>query len=175
MTSSEARPRRGRAFLFCRFASVRSGLLLLALALVAAATTEGRAEPVLPAAPAGAAECAAGAVAAVVTELYLGRSRGGRRVVSDAAWEHFLAREITPRFPDGLTVLDGRGQWRDGAGRVVREATKVVVLVTPATGGDRATAGASREARVAAIVDAYKRRFDQRSVLVLTRAVCAQF
>ncbi|WP_165363849.1 MULTISPECIES: DUF3574 domain-containing protein [Rhodoplanes] len=139
------------------------------------ATTEGRAEPVLPAALAGAAECAAGAVAAVVTELYLGRSRGGRRVVSDAAWERFLAREITPRFPDGLTVLDGRGQWRDGAARVVREATKVVVLVTPATGGDRATAGASREARVAAIVDAYKRRFDQRSVLVLTRMACAQF
>ncbi|WP_170300870.1 DUF3574 domain-containing protein [Rhodoplanes serenus] len=135
----------------------------------------------LPTAPAGAAECAAGAVAAVVTELYLGRSRGDRRVVSDAAWERFLAREITPRFPDGLTVLDGRGQWRDGAGRVVREATKVVVLVTPATAAQETTEGAglaaasSREARVAAIVAAYKRRFDQRSVLVLTRMACAQF
>ena len=35
--------------------------------------------------------------------------------------------EITPRFPDGLTVVDSVGQWRDPArGRLVRERGKLV-------------------------------------------------
>jgi hypothetical protein len=39
----------------------------------------------------------------------LGTSEGA---VSDAAWSHFLAAVMTPRFPDGLTVIDAHGQWR---------------------------------------------------------------
>lgn len=36
-------------------------------------------------------------------------------MVSDEDWRAFLAAEVTPRFPDGLTVIDAAGQWRDGA------------------------------------------------------------
>ncbi|NVO16007.1 MAG: DUF3574 domain-containing protein [Rhodoplanes sp.] len=117
--------------------------------------------------------CPAGETRSVVTELFFGRDGGGRRVVTAARWEAFLAHEITPRFPNGLTVIDARGQWRDPAGgRITREATKLVVLVTPA---DAASGTASRQDRVAAIVDTYKRRFRQKSVLVLTRPACARF
>ena len=60
-------------------------------------------------------------------ELYFGRNIGGRLGVSERQWARFLAREITPRFPDGLTVLDARGQWRDPARHVlVREPSKLV-------------------------------------------------
>src|SRR5258705_7403509 len=45
-------------------------------------------------------------------ELMFGRSIAGHLRVGEAAWARFLAREITPRFPDGLTVLDTAGQWR---------------------------------------------------------------
>src|SRR5258707_8051902 len=44
-------------------------------------------------------------------ELMFGRSIAGHLRVGEAAWSRFLAREITPRFPDGLTVLDAAGQW----------------------------------------------------------------
>src|SRR5260370_450493 len=49
-------------------------------------------------------------------ELLFGRSIAGHLRVSEAAWSRFLAREITPRFPDGLTVLDAAGQWRGPVG-----------------------------------------------------------
>lgn len=39
-----------------------------------------------------------------VVELLFGRKVGGRIAVSEAQWLNFLDREITPRFPDGLTV-----------------------------------------------------------------------
>ncbi len=29
-----------------------------------------------------------------------------------------LAAEVTPRFPDGLTVVEAGGQWRDGKGAI---------------------------------------------------------
>ena len=48
-----------------------------------------------------------------VAELMFGRKIGDRIGVSEAQWARFLDREITPRFPDGLTVIDTRGQWRD--------------------------------------------------------------
>ncbi|MDC7788640.1 DUF3574 domain-containing protein [Rhodoplanes sp. TEM] len=164
------------------------------LCVVLAASLAGLAAPEAGAETLG---CPADETVSVVTELFFGRDADGRRVVSEADWADFLAREVTPRFPDGLTVYDARGQWRDAKGRLAREATKVLLLVTPAdaaapaapgaavAGTSVATAGATaaasvlagprREDRVAAIVDAYKRRFRQKSVLVLTRSACARF
>ena len=101
-------------------------------------------------------------------ELMFGRSIAGRFRVGEAAWSRFLAREITPRFPDGLTVLDAAGQWRDPVGgRVVREPGKIVIIV--------AAEEAPVRERIAAIVAAYKQRFGQRSVAVVSRSVCAAF
>ena len=52
-----------------------------------------------------------------VTEyrLYFGRSdaTGAPDAVSDEEWSRFLADTVTPRFPHGLTVADGAGQWRN--------------------------------------------------------------
>ena len=53
--------------------------------------------------------------------------------MSEAAWRRFLNTRITPRFPQGLTVLSGRGQWRGPVGRLVREPTRVVLIVTDPT------------------------------------------
>jgi len=101
-------------------------------------------------------------------ELMFGRNIAGHLRVGEAAWSRFLAREITPRFSDGLTVLDAAGQWRDPVGgRLVREPGKMVIIVT----ADDAPVGD----RIAAIVTAYKQRFRQRSVGVISRPVCAVF
>ncbi len=101
-------------------------------------------------------------------ELMFGRHIRGHSSVGDAAWAMFLAREITPRFPDGLTVIDAAGQWRDPAGgRLAREPSKLVIIVT--------ADGAAVDAKIAAIVDAYKRRFQQKSVGVVTSPACVTF
>jgi hypothetical protein len=121
-------------------------------------------------APAGAqgVACTAPQQSMQQVELMFGRNIGGRLGVSEAAWSRFLAREVTPRFPDGLSVLDASGQWQDKErGRVVREPSKLVIIVT----ADDAPA----RDKLAAIVTAYKQQFRQQSVGMISRPVCAAF
>ncbi len=63
-----------------------------------------------------------------VAELIFGRSIGGRIEVSEKHWMQFVDEEITPRFPDGLTVFDAAGQWRDKTSKnITRESSKIVL------------------------------------------------
>ena len=93
----------------------------------------------------------------VADRLYLGRSIPGGGTVSDGEWAAFLAEVVTPRFPDGLTVLRGEGQWRDAAGAVVREPSFVLELYHPP--------GAAADAAVEEIAAEYRRRFRQEAVM----------
>ena len=88
-------------------------------------------------------------------------------MVSDSAWRVFLAAEITPRFPDGLTVLDAAGQWRDGSGAIMRERTKLVIIL--------ARQGKAGMQKTVEIVEAYKRTFGQEAVLLTVAAACVSF
>ena len=99
--------------------------------------------------------------------LYFGRNQGNVEVVSNAAWSAFLRDEITPRFGDGLTVVDAAGQWRDQAGVIVREKSKLVVVLTGAED--------SGLQRTDEIVRAYKEAFAQEAVLRTISSVCASF
>jgi hypothetical protein len=49
----------------------------------------------------------------LVAELFFGRGISGREPLTDAEWAEFAARTVTPNFPEGFTVFDGEGQWRD--------------------------------------------------------------
>jgi Protein of unknown function (DUF3574) len=103
-----------------------------------------------------------------VAELMFGRKIGDRIGVSEAQWSRFVDREITPRFPDGLTVFDTKGQWRDRErNRIVREPSKLVSIVLPGKGED--------EARLNEIAAAYKSRFQQQSVAIVVRGACVSF
>ena len=100
---------------------------------------------------------AAGLSVQILDRLYFGRDIPGGGNVSDRDWTAFLAEIVTPRFPSGLTVLRGDGQWRDAAGAIAHEPSFVLELIHPE---DAATERAVRE-----IADEYKRRFSQESVL----------
>lgn len=97
---------------------------------------------------------------AIQTTLYFGLSlpKGGE--ISEKQWQGFLADTVSPRFPDGLTVVSAVGQWRDPKSKSAKpssEKTRIVILVradTPAA--DRA---------VAEIKAIYLKRFHQISVL----------
>lgn len=104
----------------------------------------------------------------VSAEMLFGRNIGNRLGVSEAEWAQFVTAEITPRFPDGLTVIDAKGQWRDTErGNVVREPSKVVLITFRDEVGKRAA--------LSAIADAYKARFKQQGVAVITRPTCVSF
>ena len=100
-------------------------------------------------------------------ELFFGRDIGDRLGVSDADFQGFVDAELTPRFPDGLTVLDAAGQWRGADGVIGREPSKLVILVLPGrTGG---------EDRLDAVRQAYRQRFSQEAVLMTVQPTCMSF
>ena len=126
--------------------------LLAALLALGACTPPA----VQTAAPAFA--CAAPLKPAVEVDLYFGE-------ISAPQWTAFLDEEVTPRFPDGLSVIDVNGQYRSRRGTIGRERSKLLVIVV-----FDAPAHASR---VQAIVDSYRQRYKQESVLRVERPVCA--
>lgn len=95
------------------------------------------------------------------TELYFGTDITGGGKVSEADWNKFLADEVTSRFPDGLTVLEGYGQFKDSNGKIVREESKVLILLYPKKARN------SVNQKIEEIRTAYKKQFQQESVLRL--------
>ena len=129
----------------------RRSFLAGAGAFVAAATTPAAAQ----------IACTAPQTAMLDVELLLGRSG------SEAKWRAFLAVEVTPRFPDGLTVYEVSGQWRDPATqKITREKSRVLRMIVPAD---------TARDKIAAVADAYKTRFAQKSVGIFMRPACASF
>ena len=104
------------------------------------------------------------------TELnvYFGQEKGGGASLSDDEWRNFLAEAITPRFPDGLTVLDARGQWFDTSeGRLYVESTKLLNVLVPVQSAEAGLAS------VRQISDSYKEQFDQQAVFHTALPACA--
>jgi hypothetical protein len=145
---------------------------VLPLAVLAACVPAPAAPPVPPppaAAPAPSACLFPNQHKMLVAELFFGRTRGGRFLVTDAAWARFLADTITPNFPDGLTVFDGYGQSRNPTTGAIGRSPKVkVVLIAVDPAPDV-------PGRLNAVIDGYRARFSQRSVGLITREECAGF
>jgi hypothetical protein len=120
-----------------------------------------------PDTPAETAECKPPARAQVRHELVFGTARAQGVPLGEDEWQSFVDTVVTPRFPDGLTVWDARGQWQGPGGTVMREGTFVLELVHVL---DR-----EGESRVEAVIAEYKRRFAQQSVLRVVTAARASF
>jgi hypothetical protein len=131
--------------------------MLLAVALVSSACS-GDEE---------ASTCPEGSELFVKYELFMGRSGPGGEVVDDPGWEGFLADSVTPRFPDGLTVLDARGQWRNSDGEILKERSKVLVILAPP--------GEEPRQLIDEVSEDYKQRFNQESVLEVESESCVSF
>ena len=112
--------------------------------------------------------CAAGEEPMRTAQLFFGQNIGDKPAVSDAEFRAFTDEVLTPRFPQGLTVLDGGGQWTGPENKVIREAAKVVVLVLPAANGEN-------RRKLGEVRQAYVERFHQDSVMMITQRACVSF
>lgn len=110
--------------------------------------------------------CPAGLKPVTEAELFFGRDIAGGGSVGDAEWQSFLDTDVTPRFPNGLTVEDGSGQWKDEHG-IVRESSKRVTIVLTGAPGEQADLDAIRAS--------YKSRFRQDAVLLVETNGCGGF
>jgi hypothetical protein len=147
----------------------------LALSACAHAPSTGARAPAATAQLLGDASRPAQASHWVRSELYFGvggesgvADRPQDRPIDEAQWRGFLDREVTPRFPDGLTVFDAYGQWLfRGAARPDRLKTKVLVILHEDT--------PQRRADIDAIRSAWKRETGHQSVLWAQQAVEVSF
>lgn len=140
---------------------VRIGLVggVLVVGLLIGRSSSG----VVSAQPAADSGCMTTTAAQVRTTLYFGLARP-KGSVSELEWQMFLRDEVTSRFPDGLTVWDADGQWRGPSGSIDHENSKVLLLVHPDTPAARAS--------VQAVIERYRKTFEQESVLWETARVC---
>ncbi|MFK8907692.1 DUF3574 domain-containing protein [Streptomyces sp. YS-3] len=68
----------------------------------------------------------------IATHLYFGTGRHqGKPPITDAEFMKFVADVVTPRFPSGLTLQEGRGQWRDKDGDINRERSYELTVLYP--------------------------------------------
>ncbi len=110
--------------------------------------------------------CTPPATAQLRTILYFGLARPAG-TISEQEWQAFVRQEVTPRFPEGLTVWEVDGQWRGADGRIIEERSKVLLLVHPDTPTARAA--------ILSLIQHYKQAFEQESVLWETTPVCVMF
>ena len=101
------------------------------------------------------------------TELFFGLSRANGPNVTDEEFQHFIDTEVTPRFPNGLTLFSGRGQFKDSTGTIIQEGSKLLILLYPFN-------QESNQA-VEQIRNEYKTAFQQESVLRVDEPTCVLF
>lgn len=106
----------------------------------------------------------------VRVELYFGTSQPDGEAVTDEEWQAFLDEEITPRFPDGLTVLDGYGQFLNSSDVIIAEESIVLIIFVPLE------FAASSSVLIEEVRDTYETQFEQESVLRAdSEPVCISF
>jgi hypothetical protein len=93
------------------------------------------------------------------TELFFGSLKPDGSMVSEDEFLSFLDEHITPRFPNGLTLLTGLGQFLTSQGVIIQEQSRLLILLYPVE-ERRASSENVEEIRAA-----YKRAFAQESVL----------
>lgn len=107
----------------------------------------------------------------VRAELYFGTTKDDGTAYTPEEFDAFLDSEVTPRFPDGLTLLTGLGQWRsEGETEPIQERSQLLIILFPAE------TAAESSVKLEEIRDLYKQQFNQESVLRAdTSMVCTSF
>jgi len=103
----------------------------------------------------------------VEERLYFGTDIPSGGHVSDEEWNAFVRDVVTPRFKEGLTILDGNGQWLGADGQIAREHVHIIEV------GSKP--GPELDAALSAIAAEYKKRFKQEAVLRITAPVKMKF
>ena len=101
-------------------------------------------------------------------ELYLGSDIPTGGMVTDSLWEDFVNREVVSRFPDGFTTLPAMGRYKYRTGEIKKEPTRIVIIYYPPQSGEDSM-------KVQEIIEFYKKRFSQESVLRVRSRTDAKF
>ncbi len=102
------------------------------------------------------------------TTLYFGMSRPHGADITQAQWQSFVDQEVTPRFRDGLTVFNAKGQWLGNDGKVAREGSRALMLI-------HSKDDAKSNQAIEDLRQIYKTKFEQESVMRVDSTQCVSF
>jgi hypothetical protein len=105
----------------------------------------------------------------VQTLLVFGLSKPDGGTVSEEEWTNFVDTNITPKFKEGLTIVDSDGQWMMESGEVIKEDSKILILLY-----DNESSAEVDDA-IEQIKETYKKQFNQEAVLRITSAAGVSF
>ncbi len=105
----------------------------------------------------------------VQTLLVFGLSKPGGGTVSEAEWIEFVDTYVTPKFKEGLTIVDSDGQWMMESGEVIKEDSRILILLYD----DESSAEV--DDTIEEIKETYKKLFNQEAVLRITSAAGVSF
>ena len=104
---------------------------------------------------------------AIEYKMVFGMSKpNGGQAITKQDWRLFVRKAIAPRFPQGFTIYTGEGQWEQVNGEIVREVSNTVLIVSDFP---------QSQEHIREIVAAYKRCFNQESVMVTMSTVHVEF
>jgi hypothetical protein len=106
----------------------------------------------------------------VDTKLYfgLGPAEHPEKGISETEWRDFLDKQVTARFPSGLSVVDVYGQWQGkGQPKPERLRSKMLMIDYPDTQENRD--------KIDAIRTAWKQKTGDQSVLRVTEPADVSF
>lgn len=104
----------------------------------------------------------------VQTTLVFGLSKPGG-AVTEAEWQYFVDSYVTPRYRQGLTIIDTDGQWMMQTGEVIKEDSMIIILLYDAK------SQAENDKNIEFIIDTYKKLFQQEAVLRIDTAAGVSF
>ena len=104
----------------------------------------------------------------VETVLVFGLSKPGG-AVTEAEWQYFVDSYVTPRYRQGLTIIDTDGQWMMQTGEVIKEDSMIVILLYGRESREE------NDASIGFIIDTYKKLFQQEAVLRIDTAAGVSF
>jgi len=140
--------------------SATAGITVLVVGALSACSGSSLPANVADGSPTPTASCGSKELASYVrTELFFGKSIPGGGIITDSAFAQFLDQEVTPRFPDGFTVVPAMGQYREANGVIDHEASDILILFYP-----RASVSDASK-KIEEIRTAYNKTFHQESVL----------
>jgi hypothetical protein len=98
--------------------------------------------------------------------LYFGLSSPDS-IVSDIEWQNYLEEVVTPNFPEGFTVFDSYGQWKNPDNEIINEPGKVLTHLY--------NLQEDKNENINAIIDEFKERHQAQSVIREKNLVCVSF
>ena len=103
----------------------------------------------------------------VQTDLYFGLKGPEGEVIADSSFQRFVRTTVSPAFPDGYTLLEGKGQWRMEDGTLVEEHSRVLRILH--------SKSKERSEILDHIADQYCEEFEQEAVMRISRKVKVNF